>query len=505
MNSPGAATAMSADSHRAKQVASDKVSVFISYAHADIGIARALSEVLLEINRDRVVCFLDTQSIQSGQPFLDPLNEALETADWLICIYTGEQSEFCGYEIGVFSKVNGLLPGAGDSRLVCLHDVQPLPVVFQSHQNRLVIFPPETTSTAEPFNDVEFYTASPIATFFNDFYKYKGLYTTRDAAEAQRQLQTQVRQVKRITDAFIAARGSHVRADSPTQLRVEISVASARDVKLTKIPAGAEVAGTFQSLALFGLAPPMQVGRLPITTWGSIRDACGSEYRRIPPWMERLEQDMLDSGNGLVLSGLEATFSAKEKIYRTILARHILFENGNHKFEVLFVETLPRQFLGKKKSSLILAGIVLASRFRFAYFEDPNVLAEKFSDKVPDSEFESNCWQLCYDLDRLGHEAVELGLLDPKEFIKSFGEDNRGFAEELMKTSAESRDRLLSALPTPGERIEQQNRAKVRDAIFAYFHAVEPVNSRFLTTAINVYRQELATQLGNSGGDADAN
>src|ERR1700687_3705163 len=101
MNSPDAATAMSADSHRAEHVASDNVSVFISYAHADIGIARALSEVLLEINRDRVVCFLDTQSIESGRPFLDPLNEALETADWLVCIYTGEQSEFCGYEICV--------------------------------------------------------------------------------------------------------------------------------------------------------------------------------------------------------------------------------------------------------------------------------------------------------------------------------------------------------------------------------------------------------------------
>jgi hypothetical protein len=86
--------------------------------------------------------------------------------------------------------------------------------------------------------------------------------------------------------------------------------------------------------------------------------------------MEFLERDMLDAANEQVLSGLEATFISDNKAYRPVLARHVLFENGDRKFQVLFIETLPRQFLGKRHTSLILAGLLLASRFRFAYLEE---------------------------------------------------------------------------------------------------------------------------------------
>jgi TIR domain len=480
-----------------KPEAPDAVRIFISYAAADVGIATALFEELREIDRNRVSCFLDTQSIGTGRDWEDQLNRALEEAHWLVCVYTGEQSEFCGYEMGVFSKVNNLLPGAEDSRLVCLHDVPTLPTVFHSHQNRLVVFPPDSSAESNPLNEVEFYTSAPLARFFSDIYKFKDLYVARDVAESQRQVQTLLRQVKRITDAFNAARGSDVRSDTPTQLRVEVSMPGTRDQKLLRIPPESQVAGTFQSLALFGLMPPMQNNRLPSTTWGEIQQACGSQYRRIPPWMERVERDMLDAGTGRVLSGLESTFSYKDKIYRTILSRHILFENGNHKFEVLFVETLPRQFVGKRNTSLILAGLVLASRFRFTYLEEPDAVAAKFADDISDSEFEANCWQLYYDLERLTHEAIELGLLDPLEFIKAFGVEKRAYAEALLKSSAESRDKLLSAYPPPDAKMLHQDRERLRGAIQEYLKEMEPVNSRFLTGALEVYADELKAQLRN--------
>jgi hypothetical protein len=475
--------------------ASEHVNIFISYASADNGIAVTLCNELLAIDPRRVSCFLDTQSIECGVDFQSEIDQALERADWLVCIFTGEQSEYCGYEIGVFSRVHGLVPGNVNNRLVCLHDVTTLPTLFRPHQNTRVIFPPEGLSDSPNADEDKFFGPSPLAKFFANVYNFKNLYVARDLAESQRQLYSICQKARNVTKAFIDAMANDVRSDSPTQLSVDISVKVAPGTKLTKLPPNAEVSGPLQSMALFGLMPPRQEGRLPSVTWDQIRKEFETPYRSVPLWMERLEQDIVDAANSKILTGLEATLFSNGKIYRTILSRDILYQNGDHKFQVLFVETLPRQFIGKRHSSLILAGIVLASRFRFAYLEEPEVVCAKFEDERTDAEFESNCRQLYYDLERQQHEAIELGLLDPLEFVKAFGDGNRAFAESLLKTANECRIRLVSALPNPEAPINSGNRATVRDAIRTYLHDVEPVNSRFLLAAVDVFRDDLRTQI----------
>ncbi|MEJ1963780.1 MAG: toll/interleukin-1 receptor domain-containing protein [Gammaproteobacteria bacterium] len=469
------------------------VNVFISYASADLVIAKALYNALREVDPNRVICFLDTQSIDAGVNFQAALDDALEKADWLVCIYTGEQSDYCGYEIGVFSKSHESESDLTSSRLVCLHDVPKPLSLIQNNQSYRVTFPAAPAGT--PIDEASLYMESPLARFFNNFLKFRNLDTLRDVEDAKRQTQSVIRKVKMVTDAFKAAQECDLKADTPTQLRMEITVVPPAGAKLTKIPDDAVVCGTFESLGLFNLMPPMLHQRLPCTSWAQLREESSASLRRVPPWMQRLERDIMDAASGRRLSGLEATFSSRGKIYRTILSRHQLFENGTQKFEVLFVETLPRQFLGKRNTSLILAGLVLASRFRFAYLEEPEEVAAKFSDALPGDVFESHCWQFHYDLDRLQHEAVELGLLDTNEFVKAFGEANRGFAEGLLKTSVESRARLLGVLPPMGEPIGAEKRPTVRDAILAYLREVGPVNSRFISVAIEVYREEIRAQL----------
>jgi hypothetical protein len=145
------------------------VNVFISYASSDNEIAKILREELIDIDRNRVNCFLDSETIASGEGWRNKLDMALDEADWLVCLFTGEQSDFCGYEIEVFTKAKVQNPRGGDARFVCLHDQPELPAVFSSHQNKLIVFPPEPTSTTEPFDAPGFYSQSPIAKFFSDF------------------------------------------------------------------------------------------------------------------------------------------------------------------------------------------------------------------------------------------------------------------------------------------------------------------------------------------------
>ncbi len=124
-----------------RRVTGKKVHVFISYARSDHVIAKALHDVLTDVNPDRVDCFLDTEKIGIGREWQPELLNALHCADWLICVYTGEQSEYCGYEIGIFSakkKIGLDKQTTTKAPLVCLHDVIKLPEVFNPYRHVLV-------------------------------------------------------------------------------------------------------------------------------------------------------------------------------------------------------------------------------------------------------------------------------------------------------------------------------------------------------------------------------
>jgi hypothetical protein len=477
-----------------------KVHVFISYAKADNPIATALREEITDINRDRVECFLDSETIASGEGWEKKLEEALETADWLVCVYTGEQSEFCGYEIGVFTRGKALAKTAGNNRLVCLHDVANYPAVFRAHQNRYVELPPERLPPGATFDETGFYQNSGLAKFFDDFCRYDALYVARDNSETQRQSQAIIRKAKRITEAFRAARGNDIRADTPTQLGVEVAVSSKAGEPLMAIPVDAQVKGTFQSFGLFGLMPPMQGEQLPLASWGEVKAACRSPYSAHIPWVERLERDMLNAANGRALGEPEATFLSKNKTYRAILFRHILHWDGTCRFGIVFVETLPRQFVGDQNTSLILAGLVVASRFRFAYLEQPDRIAAQFDDTVTDSEFEGNYRQFLYDLERMQQESMELGLLDHTAFVKSFGSSRRGIAESFLAAWKEAREALGAGLPPPTGGVNAANRTNIRESITQFLQKMETENARFLQIALDAYGDELKAQLRKKAG-----
>jgi hypothetical protein len=473
--------------------------VFISYARADNLIAAVLREEIIEINRDRVECFLDTETIESGEGWEKKLEAALEAADWLVCIFTGEQSEFCGYEVGVFTRGKGLAKNAGNSRLVCLYDVENYPAMFRAHQNRRVDYPPEQLPPDATFDETGFYQRSELAKFFANFCAYDNLYVTSDPLEVKRQSEAIIKKAKRVTEAFRAALGKDVRADTPTQLGVEIAVASKSGEPLAAIPPDAQVKGTFESFALFDLRPWMQGEQMPSTNWGEVKAVCRSPFSEHIPWIDRLERDMLNAANKRRPGDSEATFFSKDnKVYRAILFRHTVHWDGTHRFGIIFVETLPHHFLGNQKTSLILAGMVVASRFRFSYLEHPDRIAAKFDDKLTDSEFDGNYRQFLYDLERLRQESSELGLLDHAAFIRSFGEGRRGIAEAFLEAGKKARVALEEALPPPTASVSAANRTKIKDTIMHFVKDIKSENARFLREAADAYRDELEVQLGKT-------
>jgi hypothetical protein len=460
--------------------------VFISYAHADREIAKALRKELIEVNRDRVGCFLDSESIPGGEQFEPIISREIRRADWLIVLFTGEQSEYCGFEIGMFVQMR-TGKRKRHTKLVCLHDSEGVPTLFRNHQNTRVVDPTPGTGTEE-----DFYVNSPVAKLLREFYEYDGLYPARaDAADTQRKFL--VNQSKTISEAFRLARGSDVKWDTSVQPRLEIHVKNFGSLS-TAIPDDAELSSINGVFPIFKLQLP-QDARL---TWRELREHVLRPLGGItPPWLHRIERDVIDAVQQKTLSSGEATVQGDKGIFRPILARHSLYHDGSRRFYILFIESLPRLFLGKQQTSILLAGLVLASRFRFAYFEEwERMFTSKFGDGVPDADFWMNCTQLVYDIERMEHEAAEFGLLDPNELVAALGHANRATVEEFLKTWRIERNKLFSSIPIgEGVRDSSQARAATKELVLAFFRAMHPVNGKFLDIASGVYRAEMVKLL----------
>jgi TIR domain len=476
--------------------ATGPVRVFISYAHEDVAIAEVVRTEIKSIDR-RVECFLDLEEIEPGVRFEEKLIKALGAADWLMGLYTGKQSQYCGFEVGVFTTDKALSATPGDSRVVCLFDVEPVPGVFQFHQNVKVITPPPPTTDPISAAEVEFYKKSPVFRFLSSFCRYKNLYIM-DNMEGNARLESElIKRARNITKAFENGRGKDEVVNTPTQLGWEVLVTADLRSGAESIPDTAAVTGTYESFRLFGLMPDMLNRQLPLTNWGNVKQTYAKSYGDNVIWIEVLEREMLRAARELALENSESYFSSREgKIYRAVLVRHIRYRNGTHLFAIVFVESMPRKFLGDQSAPLILAGIVLASRLRFAYFEHPDQANLRFSDEQADRDFEIACRQLCYDLERIRHEAMELGLLDIPAFVRAFGEENKAVAESFIETSRKAREELFSKLPGPHVSINAQSRPIVKEAILKWLKEVAEENKRFLLTAVDVYKKKLLEQLG---------
>src|SRR3954453_1821899 len=358
----------------------------------------------------------------------------------------------------------------------------------------MIEFPPDSNELNSEFDERKFYLRTPIAEFFSNFYEYENLYVVRDAGDAQRQLDALAPQAQHITEAFKTARGTDIRADTPIQLRLELTIRANLKTPLQSVPDNAELTGTFQSFNLFGLMPYMINRQLPKTTWTGLKQLV-SEARNVSAlWLDCLEKDIINVADQRWPSGIEVTFPSGDKMYRPILSRHIVYESGDHTFEILFIETIPRKFLGYRTTSSLLAAIVTASRFRFAYFEEKNHFNTKFGNEVSDHEFETNYRQLLYDIERIEHEAMEFGVVNQQIFIQSFGQDKKALAERFVQTWNEEKNDILAKMPARGEHFSKTKRAILKSSAEKFLRIMEQDNHQFLLIAVDLYRDEIHRQ-----------
>lgn len=479
--------------------ARSKVHAFVSYARADEVIATVLADELGRLGRSNVECFLDTRSIPAGVKWQPVIIGALKRSDWLIAVFTGEQSEYCGYEIAMFSHFNGLV-GDGpnkDGRLVCLHDVEEkaVPTVLAEYQG-VAVPSPEDVRKLEGLSKAEVdehWYNSPLGRFLRRFCGHRQLYPSNDDSYRH----DIALAAERIAGAFLRAKSTDVIEDTPCQLRLELSVLGSEE-GFEQVPDSAPLTGSTQTFAMFGLNLPQGTGTQPRQiTWGELKARLLRPPRPDVPWMDKISDDIVATAAKRRLDGNDATLVGDDRrIYRPILGRHQLLLNGTRKFYVMFVETLKREFPGRQETSLLLGSLVVASRFRFRYFEQwDEDHAYRFGQDAPFEDFLDACTQLRYDLERLDHETVELGLGDEEAVLGAFGPNNRARVERFFVDWFASRRALLAALPAARDKVGQDHRARMHAAVREFFAATRRQNSDFLELAARTYSDRMLGDL----------
>jgi hypothetical protein len=483
----------------------DTTQAFISYAHQDSIIASEIERQLTILagkgkGKAFLRCFLDTKSIPPGQRYEPIIKSALEQTDWLIVVFTGDQSVYCGYEIGIYSIVKPHDDKAHEDKPVtCLHDVDKskLPAVLDGYNTTLVSqVAPYTTSDPIPSGEeVNLWWESPVGKFLRAFCHSKALYTADDCTNPGEYTIDIAKAAKQICHAFEVARQEDEESETPVQAGFEITIYPSLDGAIKRIPENSVLVGSSRAFDILGLNLPLSLAanQAPQTTWGQIRQALSRSDRANIPWMDKLE---INVSLAMALKTPEpddVTFKGSRdgRIYRAILTRHKLYKNGKRRFYVLLVETFDRKFVGDRQTSLLLIALTLASRWRFTFFERWHETLKQFDAERPDKEFQDSCRQLEYNMDWMEHEGVELGADDMDAMVDAFGFENKARVQRFYSDWEDAKKELKSQLPQTFEGLTAAARTQTQTAIVKFLASIKQQNAEFLKLCIDKYAEKM--------------
>ena len=486
----------------------EKVHVFISYAHEDTIIAKAIKNQLTLLAQGgkgapSLDCFLDTESIQPAVKYEPVIRAALEQADWLIVVFTGDQSVYCGYEIGMYSILKLQADKSPNEKPVaCLHDVElkKLPAVVEGYNttqiSRIAPYLPDAPNKLT--DDAKLWWDSPIGKLLRAICKTKDMYTTAHRSNDPGQYEIDIAEAaSKITFSFDEARQEDEKSETPLQAGLEISVFPPFEAKDgQRIPPHSTVLGSSSAFDILGLRVPYSVSgsEAPRITWEDLRGALSTRGRASVPWLDRLETNICLAAALKNPPPDDVTFRGSgqdSRIYRAVLTRYKQYKNGKLRFYVLLVETFDRKFVGDPDTSLLLTAIMLASRWRFTYFERWNQTLKQFDDQHSDAEFLDACKQLEYNMEWIENEGVELGADNQDAMVHAFGDQQRARVERFYRDYYAAKEEMQRRLPGTFEKLSPEKRREVQRAIIEFLTVVKDQNTEFLELCVQTYARKL--------------
>ena len=461
----------------------DRNIVFISYPHEDAIIAERLMSAVLAMPGNKFETFLDRSYIKGGQNISYTIKEALKRTVYLVAIgtdVTRRNFDWCGQELGYYQ---GSHPD-GDRRETSLYQAS-IPEIFS--ETRCFRAQSLLPSQREEFGD----PVVPAAE--SDFHEF--LIDLADL-HAQRHSPTN-------HDTWAKVPGW---AEYWTmELASAFFDAAQNREKDTWYPQG-RIALSITDGDFYRRADPLIPESTDVLLSGSLYNMLGQsvpESNKARSWstFARLVIDASGSDtlcrivNDVVISALPSRAEAKndyvfqapnQRFYRVLLVRHTVFGNRRRDFVLNVVETLDRVRGGDRATTVLVAGIVLGSRYRSIFLEvgatyGPEVLATLADDALKD-----RLAALLRDIDLINADAASDGVADfaaLEEALGSKGDVKALFARWWVVFPAMERD---------AKRFVASQSPEDRQAFFAsyaaFIEASRKNNAVFLRLCLDRYR-----------------
>lgn len=476
-----------------------KVRVFLSYLSQDESLARIVNQELTSLGVDRIEVFQAHDQVRSGTRWKSQILKKLKQSDWFLMIYTDPDRdwEWPIHEAVAFETIR-MADGTGDNRLCCLHATDKYPRTLSDYQHhRVEVFEPDAdvNEVTNRLHLERFYeNESRVYQFLRSFIGYPVDNPIINDQPAMRN--RLIDSAHRISTEFQAAITEKIkrRVSYPPLLEINVDAPDAQGV--ASLQGKSKVTLNEKSRDIFRIGQEALPWQDFLQRYAQIKSDADPLI-----WTQQLETAInMAANDGIPQANFAVLYSDwNQSFLRPVLTRQEIFYSGKRKFYVALIEQPAMDFRRHREIGLILAGLMLASRFRYEFLMGQARELSNIRDFRDYDPFGKESIQTIVTIEA---EASQHGLLNPDALIKAFEAKDRHRVETWFHSWFALRDRLFELFDKPLD--GKAGLTAVRKEIRAIIEELKIINSQFLWKAIKRYAQLVDIDLDTVSSGAEA-
>jgi TIR domain len=497
------------------QGAAKPVGVFFSYAREDGDIVDAFYTAFEDLDKfvdGDIAVFRDRTSIDPGRHIGAAIRKGLEDSDYLIVFYTGTPKashSWTGMEIGYFENFiqrDIEERGSTERKIVSIYFDEPPSSIADLEGISLKIQPSDLSQSRDDYikglktAPRDEAAGDPLTRLLNNISRLAEHRSSRtrghDQARAERKTAIRTERitaeiVPQIKTAMYDCLGGRVARKSIEQRLIEFEVDGPdwRD-RSKGIPGNAKLTAHGKAFELFNLAEPK--GGL---CWRDFLKELSATAEEEASAISRAIERVFDSAvsNVSTVDNDQLVRSPHDqKLYRVLVTRHFDYYNGRKIVNMYFIEKLRKNEFGDQDTSILLAFINVAARYRFIFLEPQSELSEEafISTKKP-ALLQDKIHRVLQELVLIEDESRQLQLDSQRARTLLFGGretiGEAGTASDMWDTARlklfETADKVLKSNPDqPNFSAEVQ---AWRDALKDFTAMARAMNANVAVRAID--------------------
>jgi hypothetical protein len=179
-----------------------------------------------------------------------------------------------------------------------------------------------------------------------------------------------------------------------------------------------------------------------------------------------------------------------------ILVRHSVYGNKRRDFIINAIETLDKVQSGDSKTTALIAGINLGSKYRSIFIENGSKYNSSTLATLSFDDLVLQIKQMLHDIDRINADAASDGLADRDALIKLLGETEevKYLFDKWYQSFTPMEQAAKQFIDSPSE----DRRGVLLEAIMKFVEMSKRNNTRFLILCMKAYEATLGAKDGCS-------